>query len=270
MSSMPLSPTPSSSGCESSVFDLPPPSSRPIQWRRALRALRALLADPDQTEKAFEIFVAIGARDEERDFQRFCAHPEGGRLLRERPSLIDRLADRAALARLPADSFGRAYLAYLERTGFEADGLLQLKETLQERAESEGETGARLDPAREWYRDRSLLMHDLWHVLTDYGTDELGETALLPFAYAQLGGRANLLLTLGATARSTIDGGLSLPPYLLQAWRRGRQAVWLPVLRYETMLSKPLETVRREARIAFGRVAHPGGILRGTIKKLRQ
>jgi ubiquinone biosynthesis protein COQ4 len=231
--------------------------------------LRQLLADPDQTEKAFEVFLAIGARDMERDFQRFCAHTDGQRLLRERPSLIDRLADRRALEFLPAKSFGRAYLHYLERTGFEPDGLLRLKSTLQEQAESEGETDVRLDAVREWHRDRSLLMHDLWHVLTDYGTDELGETALLAFSLAQVGGRANWLLTLGAAARATIEGGSALPPYLLQAWRRGRQAAWLPALAYEALLSEPLESVRRAARIVPPDVAHPGGILRGEVRELR-
>ena len=39
---------------------------------------------------------------------------------------------------------------------------MRLKSALQDRAEQEGDTGARLDPAREWYRDRSILMHDLW------------------------------------------------------------------------------------------------------------
>jgi ubiquinone biosynthesis protein COQ4 len=261
---------PSSSLGEDSVFDQPPPPPyRPIQWRRALRALRQLLANPDHTENAFEVFGAIGARDEDRAFQRFFAHPNGRRLLHERPSLIDKLADREALARLPADSFGRAYLDYLERTGFEADGLLQVKSALQDRLEGEFQESARLDPAREWYRDRSLLLHDLWHVLTDYGTDELGEAALLPFAYAQLGGQANYLLTLGATARGTIEAGPSLLPYLLQAWRRGRQAAWLPVLPYEAMLVEPLETVRRSAHIAPADLAHPGGIWRGDVGDLR-
>jgi ubiquinone biosynthesis protein COQ4 len=128
---------------------------------------------------------------------------------------------------------------------------------------------ARLDPVREWYRDRSILMHDLWHVLTDYGTDELGEAALLPFAHAQVGGYANLLLTLGAAAEGTIECGASLPPYLLQAWRRGRRAAWLPALAYEALLSQPLETVRETARIAPPEAAHPGGILRGNVAELR-
>ncbi len=239
---------------------LTPPPPRPIQWRRAVRALRELLAHPEQTQKALEIFMAIGAADEERGFQKFVAHPSCQALLRARPLLIDVLSNRSALARLPAASFGRAYLDYLERTGFRPDGLLRLKCELQGRAERDGEPQARLDPLREWWRDRWILMHDLWHVLTDYGTDELGEAALLPFTYAQAGGRANLLLVIGVAVRGTVEVGPSILRYLWQAWCRGRRATWLPALTYEDLLPLPLAEVRRLANLEPSEVAHPNGI----------
>ncbi len=36
------------------------------------------------------------------------------------------------------------------------------------------------DAGGEWFAERIDLMHDLWHVLTGYGTDGGGEAALLP------------------------------------------------------------------------------------------
>lgn len=254
---------PQAAGAAEDLTLPPPPPARPIQWRRAVRALRELLADPEQTEKAFEIFMAIGARDEERGFQKFLAHPSCQKLLRTRPLLIDALSNRSALAQLPAASFGRAYVDYLDRTGFEPDGLLRLKWELQARAERDGEPQARLDPLREWWRDRSILMHDLWHVLSGYGTDELGEAALLPFTYAQAGGRANLLLVIGVAVRGTVEARPSILRYLWQAWRRGRRAVWLPALTYEDLLALPLEEVRRLANVQPSALAHPNGIRRG-------
>jgi ubiquinone biosynthesis protein COQ4 len=248
------------------VADIPPaPPPHPIQWRRALRALRELLDSPNQTEKAFEIFVALGDDTDERGFARFRAHPQGGRLLAQRPSLIHLLADRAALARMPEESFGRAYLAYLERTGLDPAGLLTLKTALQERLQAAGESFPALDPAREWFRDRTILLHDLWHVLTGYGTDELGEAALLPFSYAQGGGRANALLVIGVAARGTRALGLGFLRYLYQAWRRGRRAAWLVALPYEELLPQPLDDVRRGAGIEPTPVAHAGGIRRGSL-----
>src|SRR5262245_57651645 len=100
---------------------------RPREWRRALRALHGLLANPDDTMLAFEIFDAIDRDVEERAFQRFRRDPVGRRLLATGPSLAAHLSDRAALAALPAGSFGRAYLAYLDANRFDALGLLHLK-----------------------------------------------------------------------------------------------------------------------------------------------
>jgi len=238
---------------------LPPPPARPVQWRRAVRALRELLADPNHTEKAFEVFLALDGDDEERGFQRLLADPQGRRLAAERPCLLSRLADRVALAALPADSFGRAYLAYLERTGFEAGGLIKLKQEMEAYAASVGERLPVLDPVREWFRVRGLLMHDLWHVLTGYDTDGLGETALLGFSYAQLPGRANRLLVFGATLRGAAEGGAGVARHVYHAWRRGGRAVWLSALPYEALLDQPLDAVRALARVDPLGIAHPEG-----------
>lgn len=242
----------------------PPPAPRPVQWRRAVRALRALLADPDQTEKAFEVFLALDGDEEERTFQRLLAHPGGRRLAAARPCLFSRLSDRTALAASPDGSFGRAYLAYLDRNGLDPGGLVKLKAEMELYAKSVGENLPVLDPVREWLRVRGILMHDLWHVLTDYDTDELGEAALLAFSYAQLPGRANRLLTFGAGSRVVFEHSLGSARYLYRAWRRGRRAVWLLALPYEELLDQPLDAVRAMARVEAGDVAHPAGILRGS------
>jgi ubiquinone biosynthesis protein COQ4 len=243
----------------------PPPLARPLEWRRAVRALRELINNPDDTEKAFEVVVALGDAHDERLFQRFLAQAHGGRLIAERPSLVELLSDRAWLAGLPADSFGRAYLDYLDRTGLDPAGLLRLKDSMEARLWASGDSTSRLDSARDWFRDRSILMHDLWHVLTGYGTDELGEAALLPFSYAQAGGRANALLVIGAALQGARLVGLGFLRYLYEAWQRGRHAAWLIALPYEELLPQPLDDVRRGARIEPATTAHRNGILRGSV-----
>jgi ubiquinone biosynthesis protein COQ4 len=221
------------------------------------------MANPDDTEKAFEIFRALDGDNMEREFQRLVADSCGRRLIAERPSLIAVLADRAALGRMPAGSLGRAYLDYLERNGLDPLGLVKLKADLQAKLAAQGEQVI-ADPVREWYRDRSILMHDLWHVLTDYGTDELGEAALLPFSWAQTGGLANALLVFGVAVRGSLLEGVGFPRYLFQAWRRGRRARWLTALPYEELLAQPLDVVRSVAAIEPPAVAHPHGIRRGS------
>ncbi len=248
---------------------LAPQPRRPREWGRAVRALRGLLANPDDTILAFEIFDAIDRDVEERAFQRFRRDPTGRRLLAARPSLAAGLSDRAALAALPAGSFGHAYLAYLDANGFHPLGLLHLKTHLEATVAARGEARPRLDDAREWFRERSILTHDLWHVLTGYGTDDLGEAALLPFSLAQSGGYANALLVAGVTVRGRALAGRSFPRYLFQAWRRGRRAHWLPALAYEELLPEPLTVVQQSTGIAPPAEAHPGGLRSGTWTRPR-
>jgi ubiquinone biosynthesis protein COQ4 len=110
-------------------------------------------------------------------------------------------------------------------------------------------------------RERMEMTHDLWHVLSGYGADQTGETALLLFSLAQTGGRSNLLLSLGANVQMARERGLGWIAYAWKAWRRGRQATCLAALPYEELLALPLAEVRRAAGIAEPERAHPGGII---------
>lgn len=226
------------------------------QWRRAARALRALLAEPDSTQHAFEVTYALDGDLAGRRFERFLAHPEGRRLYLEQPSLAAVVSDREALARMPEDSFGRAYLAYLEENGFDPIALSALRRQTDPAV-------AERDAAGEWFAERADLMHDLWHVLTGYGTDGAGEAALLPFSLAQYGGRSNWLLTIGAGVESWRRlRQRRWPRYLWRAWWRGRRAAPLDLLRYEELLPLPLAAVRDAVGIEPPERAHRGGIVR--------
>jgi ubiquinone biosynthesis protein COQ4 len=226
--------------------------------------MRALMADPDDTGKAMDVANAVGPADFERTFQRFCADRRGQQLLREKPSLAAALSDRAALARLPEGSLGHAYADYLAQNGYEATALVELQNAVRRRWEQE-EGSPPLDPWRAWFSERLILLHDIQHVLTDYGTDGVGEATLLAFNLAQVGGRANGLLTLGAAFEAWRFMGRPWFPYLFRAWRRGRAASSLVALPYEELLPLRLDTLRRLTGLADSLEAHPGGILRGDV-----
>jgi ubiquinone biosynthesis protein COQ4 len=210
------------------------------------------------------VIYALGGGEFERSFQRFAASECGRGLLAEHPSLLAALSDRESLARLPAGSLGRAYLAYLDENGFEPGGLIDVENRVQARWQRE-EGFPALDPLRAWFRDRMLLSHDLFHLLTDYGTDELGEATLLAFSLAQLGGRGQALLTFGAAFEVWRALGWRWLAYDLRAWRRGRRAAWLVALPWEELLPLRVETVRRLAGVADAGESHPSGVLRGSL-----
>jgi ubiquinone biosynthesis protein COQ4 len=239
-------------------FELAPPiPPRPVQWRRAKRLIQELKAEPDETDKVFELIDAMGGRGDERTVQHFASHPEARRMFVEKPSLLAALAARDRMQALPEESFGRAYLAFAQRNGFSVDGLLTARDR------GIGELNAQLDAERQWFFDRLNLMHDLWHVLTGYETDAAGETALLAFSVGQgLSNRTVQVLLLTAMAAAPKREGFAFQRFVLQAHRRGRRAGPLLAQRYESLLARPLEEVRRELGIEPLGAAHPGGLFR--------
>lgn len=240
--------------------EIPPAPPTRIRWRCAFRALRALIADAEDTAKAQDLFMAIGGRQNEAAFQRFVASPSGRRLLADRPSLLDALSDRAGLAAMPEGSLGRAYLAYVDAHGFTPRGLVDLERETRRRWTAEG--AARPDEIRAWYRERVLLVHDITHLLTEYPTDGVGEATLLAFNLAQEPGRAGALLTLGAAFELWRRLGAGWLAYDYRAWRRGRRALWLWDLPWERLLPIELDALRALLGIAATEDAHPQGILR--------
>jgi ubiquinone biosynthesis protein COQ4 len=231
----------------------PPPPRRRVEWARARTALRTLVDDPERTDQVFELIQALSGNAGERLFQRFCADPEGRRLLAERPSLLETLADLERLAAMPEGSFGRSYADFMRRERIEAKGLVDAAQAVAERRE--------LDPERDWFFQRLRDMHDLWHVLTGYGRDIAGEAANLAFTYAQTRNRGVGAIVLAAAALGPKTLDLFWPRYLWRAWRRGRRTLPLPMAAYEELLPLPLQEVRRRLRIDPAERAHPGGLI---------
>jgi ubiquinone biosynthesis protein COQ4 len=231
------------------------PARHRIQPLVALAALRRLLADPDDTGKALDVTYALDGDSSARQLGLLANTREGRRLLAERPCLLALLSDDAALAALPEGSFGRAYRDHMQRYGLDPRKLVELSRA------SDPSPGER-DAAQLWIIERENLIHDLSHVLSGYGSDGLGEAALLAFGIGQQYRPSRLLLTVGASWEVIRRFGLRRwLPYVWRAWRRGRRAVYLAALPYEELLALPLDDVRRALRIDPPEQAHPGGVL---------
>jgi ubiquinone biosynthesis protein COQ4 len=206
----------------------------------ALRAIRALLRDPDDTAQVFRIVDALSGRTRDRVFRRFRATPTGARILQERRSLLKCLSDRDALLTLPAGSLGRSYADFVTREQLSADGLAA--------ASAESGAAAAEDPDRRLVGERLRDMHDLWHVVTGYGRDLVGEAALLAFTFAQIRnpGIGFIVAVAWLRARGDFAPARAL---LRQGFQRGRSAAWLPGADWEALLSQPLAEVRRALRV---------------------
>jgi ubiquinone biosynthesis protein COQ4 len=200
----------------------------------ALRAMRKLLRDREDTAQVFLIIDALRGKTTLRQLARFRQTEIGRAALADRRRLLDRLSDRATLAALPKGTLGRAYYEFMAAENLSADGLVEASKVLKP-----------ADDEVAWFRERTREMHDLQHIITGYGRDPLGEAALLAFSFAQTGLKAFALIILSATVR--ISRALPDQPVkraIFEGWRRGRRAQWLIGADWEALLEQPVETVR--------------------------
>jgi ubiquinone biosynthesis protein COQ4 len=211
------------------------PRTRPLV---ALRALGALSKDPDDLAQVFTIIDNLPGRAPQRMLARMRATEEGRRLLATKPDLAARLADREALRALPEGSLGRAYLAAVEREGITPQGIVDA-------SVAGGGNTAMLSDDMRFLGDRMRDTHDLWHAVSGYGFDLVGEAALLSFSYAQTRNPGVGLVVLLAIFK----GVPKVWPVLREGYRRGMRAAWLPAIAWETLLDQPLSEVRARLRV---------------------
>lgn len=206
-----------------------------FQPRRALHAARVLAQDPDDLPQVFTIIESLSADTLLRLHHRMARSETGRRLLAERPDIVERLADRAALAKLPEGSLGRAYLDFVEREHISAEGIRA--------AAAQGMTSGELPAPYDWVHARMRDTHDLWHAAVGYRGDVLGEAALLGFTFAQTWNPAIALIL--AVGRIKLRARPEARAVIRDGFRRGRKAAWLPEVDWEPLLALPVEEVRR-------------------------
>ncbi len=209
----------------------------------AARALRQLIADPDDTARVFEVINAMAGPSLVRGLARFRRTELGKRVLAERLDLLDLLRDRETLRALPKGTLGRAYHDFVYAESLTGDGLVAA--SMNETVRTYGFDDA--DLARFGARMRD--QHDLLHTLTRYGRDPFGEVCLLAFSYAQLRNRGIGMIVLVGAWRIGRHLGFGVVGALWQAYRAGQRAIWLPAQDWEALLGMPLPAVRRHLGI---------------------
>jgi len=212
------------------------PKRNPIRPLAAWRALRKLIADPDRTDQVFVIIDALSGNSGERQFRRFAASPTGRRILSEERDILARLSDREALHALDEGTLGKAYANFMTDEQISADGLVE--------ASVDGGRVVGDDADRTRFGVRLRDTHDVWHVLTGYSRDLVGEASLLAFTFAQIRNPGvGLIVVMAYLKAGNVPGARQT---IRRAYGRGRRAAWLPGADWETLLGRPLDDVRVE------------------------
>lgn len=164
------------------LTDLPlvAPERRTSRFRplKALQHFRKLVADKEDTAQVFHIIEAMKGKASHAQAWDFIASPAGQRFLAEAVDIPAMLDDHARWAACGPNSVAAHYIAFMKREGLSAAGLVAESNKWQPAHE-------RPQDLTQWYFDRLRDTHDLFHVLTGYGRDALGEASLLAFSYQQ-------------------------------------------------------------------------------------
>lgn len=212
---------------------------------KALHHFRKLIDDKEDTEQVFHIIEALRDNRFARSAEHFYQSPTGQRMLEQNEYLPRLLDDHDRLRKLPANSVGQAYVRFMEKEGLTAQGLVDEFDKFRS-----GQP--RYDDMLERYSNRLRDTHDLFHVLTGYGRDALGEQCVLAFSYS-LNPSWGVLFIAWAGARELkkqVTTGAPIYAAVREAQRIGRAAINIAHEDIEALLALPLAEARKKLNIA--------------------
>lgn len=237
------------------------PDRRAADFRpfKAWSHMQKLIADKEDTEQVFHIIEALNGKSFEKNFWAFAARPEGQKLLQEKPCLPPILDDHSWIRALPDGTVGRAYVAFMEREGLSARGLVEESQKLRSRSRE-------YEDDMLWYANRLRDTHDLFHVLSGYNRDALGEASLLAFTYSQQPGLGVIFIAyVGCrTIAKRAPRGARIMDCFWEGKRNGAAAQKIIEQDIIALMHEPLDAAR--ARLGIARPV----IYRETLKLLGQ
>lgn len=208
------------------------PRSAIGRFTSGLRAFRKLIADPADPVHGpiFQMCIEHSLlRKLTRGLER---HGEGRRLLTERPRLNARSTCLVTMAGHPERSLGHAYARY-----FDAKGISLFEPSLLS-----------VETNHDYLATRLREVHDVLHVVTGYGTDDIGELELQWFNLGNIGWGPLPIIVFVAffvMGRMKKYGGLwRVWKRAYAAYRRGRRSRNLVSIVWEDYWHMPVHDVR--------------------------
>lgn len=173
---------------------------------KVLHHFRKLIEDKEDTAQVFHIIEATKGKRSHRQAWDFIGSPAGQRFIAEETDIPAMLDDHARWADCGPNTVAAHYIAFMKREGLSAAGLV---------AESHKwlPAEARHADLTEWYFERLRDTHDLFHVLTGYGRDALGEASLLGFSYEQNFNKGILFIAYAGARQIMKMSGTKAPLY---------------------------------------------------------
>ena len=131
----------------------------------------------------------------------------------------------------------------MRREGLSAAGLV---------AESDKMGRPKFDDQVQWYSNRLRDTHDLFHILTGYGRDALGEQCVLGFTYGQTGNYGNFFIAYagGYEVKRGIKSDAPVMGAIRQGQRNGKASQAIIEQDIRALLAEPLDAARARLGIS--------------------
>ncbi|NJM51734.1 MAG: hypothetical protein HC843_13425 [Sphingomonadales bacterium] len=221
--------------------DRPGAALRPF---KALRHFRKLVADKEDTEQVFHITNDLRGKKFIKEAKLFLTSPLGKRLQASGEYLPAILDDHSSLRKMPAGSLAHIYADFMEAEGLSAAGLVEEQQKFAAQV-------PHYDDQINWYNNRLRDTHDMFHILSGYGRDPLGELALLAFSYSQNKSLGFLFIAwMGALEEKRIaPSGTPIFGAIKEGQHNGRLARKIGHQDIVSLLPLPIEQVRAKLGI---------------------
>ncbi len=209
----------------------------PLNAARTLKAvysLMRLVRDPSRLEEVFEMSKALDDTNRITPVvERLTRDPELARAFDERHRLR---VDLVELRALPEGTLGRVFAEHMVAMNLDPSAIPALPVT----------------DRNSFFRAHLYDTHDVWHAVTGFGNDIVGELGLQGFYLAQIAGPLpSILLATGFLRVAIFDQSLGEPlmDAIARGWRMGKSARPLFGIHWDELFPLPLGEVRQRLGI---------------------
>lgn len=224
-----------------------------IRYLKALKLLREFQKAPVQDKPMRNVYRAERLFNEsvfDRKFKEFCETEVAQKVFSAPRELIDIQCDREYLSSLPKGSLGREFLEFMDENldfyaGYLYDGYRKEWEDYLDSEE------------KRRFSSRMFACHDFTHLVIGWNRMILGEAHAAAFHSVREQNDSNsfkALIKVGyfkvLKTTKSIKTTLMFKKSIDEAREVAKKIAWLPTVDWESMMSWPLESVRRELNIA--------------------
>ncbi|MCK0128493.1 Coq4 family protein [Erythrobacter sp. F6033] len=213
---------------------------------KALHHFRNLIANKEDTKEVFFIIDALKGKAVQKQAEAFVQSKTARRFIQNEDNLAiaDMLDDHDRWADCGPNTVAQHYIRFMKREQLTANGLVDESYDWRPRDERPADQV-------EWYFNRLRDTHDLFHVLTTYGRDALGEAALLGFSYEQNHNLGVKFIAYAAARQIKKVTGTSAPLYaaIKEGRALGKAADKLAHMDVDAVMRDDIEAVRARLKI---------------------